>query len=182
MSDDLFDRILIIGNGGSGKTWLAGELAQILTSPVIHLDDMHWEPNCYGVTRETSHRDRLVMDAATGNRWIMEGVYGQLADMVLARVTELIWLDLPEHECVSNVQRRGIQGGGSRTNFQNLLKWIGEYRDRKNNWNAFDAHLQLFRKYQGPKARLTNRAEIAAYLAHFRGLMNDAPARCKPES
>ncbi len=56
----------------------------------------------------------------------MEGVYGQLANMVLDRVNSLIWLDLPEEDCIANVQRRGIQGGGSETRVQ-ALTWVAEY-------------------------------------------------------
>jgi adenylate kinase family enzyme len=155
---------LTIGNSGSGKTWLAGNLADVLRLPVIHLDDMHWEPGHYGIAREVSLRDRLVQEAAAEDKWIMEGVYGQLANMVLGRVTTLIWLDMPEQECIANVHRRGIQGGGSETHFRDLLSWIAEYRVRKNNWNSFDAHQRLFDKYHGPKVRMTNRLEITAYL------------------
>ncbi len=158
------DRILIMGNGGSGKTWLAGSLAQILQHPVVHLDDMHWEPGHFGIARERELRDRMVMEAAAAERWIMEGVYGQLVNMVFDRVTSLIWLDLPEEECIANARRRGIQGGDSETGFQDLLTWIAEYRARKNNWNSFEAHAKLFDAYSGPKLRPRNRAEIAAYL------------------
>lgn len=159
-----FDRVLIMGNGGSGKTWLAGNLAHILGLEVIHLDDMHWEPGHYGVARDRALRDKLVMDAAAGDGWIMEGVYGQLANMVLGRVTALIWLDLPEVECLANVRQRGIQGGGSETHFQDLLNWVAEYRARTNNWNSFDAHQRLFDNFQGSKAHLTNRTAITVYL------------------
>jgi adenylate kinase family enzyme len=37
-------RIIIIGNSGSGKTWLARQLAEDAPCPVIHLDDIFWEP------------------------------------------------------------------------------------------------------------------------------------------
>jgi len=30
-------RMIIIGSGGSGKTWLAGRLAEITRGPVVHL-------------------------------------------------------------------------------------------------------------------------------------------------
>lgn len=165
----IFDRLLIMGNGGSGKTWLARNLAQCLGLQVIHLDDLHWEPGNYGVARDRALRDKLVINAATDDRWIMEGVYGQLANMVLGRVTTLIWLDLPEEECLANVRQRGIQGGGGVTRFQNLLNWVAEYRIRKNNWNSYEAHQQLFDKYQGPKARLKSRAETTSYLNSVSG-------------
>lgn len=74
------DRIFIIGNGGSGKTWLADKLGEKLEAPVTHLDNLHWLPNFAG-ERVRSERDRLVADAADGPYWIIEGIY---ADAVYA--------------------------------------------------------------------------------------------------
>ncbi len=129
-----------MGNGGSGKTWLARKLGDVLGHQVIHLDDLHWEPGNYGIARDRALRDKDVQRAAEADRWIMEGVYGQLVHMAMGRATTLIWLDLPEDECMANIRRRGIQGNGSQTRFQDLLQWVAEYRIRKNNWNSFDAH------------------------------------------
>lgn len=173
-------RLLIIGNGGSGKTWLAQRLAASLRSPVVHLDDLHWQPGRYGVARDKVVRDRLVTEASSGESWIMEGVYGQLAAMVLDRVTTLVWLDLPEDECVANVRDRGIQGGGEEADFENLLKWVADYRLRKNNLNSFGYHQKLFNSYLGSKARLMSRDEIKAFALRFaeRGLQADCSDAC----
>lgn len=113
-----FKRMLIMGNGGCGKTWLAHRISERLGFPAIHLDDMHWEPGHYGKARDTALRDDDVKAAAQADEWVMEGVYGQLVNMVLDRVTTLIWIDLPEEECIANIKERGIQGGGSDTRFR----------------------------------------------------------------
>jgi adenylate kinase family enzyme len=158
-------RVLIIGNGGCGKTWLAKRLGETLGLPVIHLDDMHWEPGHHGVPRDRALRDKGVQAAARADKWIMEGVYGQLANMVLNRVTTLLWIDLPEEECIANARQRGVQGEESEEQFQGLLAWIAEYRTRTKNWNSFEAHSRLFAAYSGPKSRLTSREQMSAYLA-----------------
>jgi adenylate kinase family enzyme len=63
------DRAFIMGNGGSGKTWLAQQLAQRLRYPVFHLDDFHWLPNFAG-ERPRDERNRLVAEAAvTRGSW-----------------------------------------------------------------------------------------------------------------
>ncbi len=155
-------RIVIMGNGGSGKTWLALRLAEPLGLPLVHLDDVHWEPGRYGIARDRAVVHEDVRALASGEAWLIEGVYGRYVDIALPRTTALVWLDLSEDECVANILRRGIQGGESQGAFDGLVKWVSEYRVRKNNWNSFDAHLKLFESFSGHKARLTNRDEIDA--------------------
>lgn len=157
-------RTLIFGNGGSGKTSLANRLAAILNRPAIHLDDLRWEPRNYGIARN----NQLVVDeaiaAAAADVWLMEGVYGWLAKPILPRATTLIWLDLPEAECLANVRARGIQGNGTEAAFNDLLTWIAEYRLRDNS-TCFTAHHRLYEAFEGEKARLASRNEIEAWLS-----------------
>lgn len=156
-------RTLIFGNGGSGKTWLANQLAQALHRPAIHLDELRWEPGNYGIARD----NQLVVDeaiaAAAEAEWLMEGVYGWLAKPILPRATTLIWLDLPEAECLANVKARGIQGNGTQAAFDELLTWIAEYRLRDNS-TCFAAHHRLYEAFDGKKARLTSRLDIQTWL------------------
>ena len=160
-------RTLIIGNAGSGKTWLAGQLAALSGLPTLHLDDLRWTPGQYGKARD----NQLVMDdvaqAAEADAWLMEGVFGWLAKIATPRATQLIWIDLPESECLANIRARGIQGGGSEADFEALLIWVSEYRLR-NNSSCFAAHLKLFEAFEGTKARLFGRTEMAGYLEGVR--------------
>ncbi|MBY3389177.1 AAA domain-containing protein [Rhizobium laguerreae] len=55
------DRIFMMGNGGSGKTWLARQLAERLHHPAFHLDDFHWMPNL----RADTSRDQISHRAST---------------------------------------------------------------------------------------------------------------------
>lgn len=40
-----YSRIIIVGNNGSGKSFLAKELSVITGLPLIHLDVEFWRPN-----------------------------------------------------------------------------------------------------------------------------------------
>jgi len=159
-------RIFIIGNAGSGKTWLAGELVRKLRAPVVHLDELHWLPNFAG-ERPRPERDRLVDAAAAGDSWIMEGIFGSILRQVLPRVTTLVWLDLSEEECVANLMQRGQTDGGTDAQFQELLDYARGYRLRRDHPNSFDGHWQLFDAFAVERARLLSRADAAQYLRTF---------------
>ncbi|MBY5905483.1 AAA family ATPase [Rhizobium leguminosarum] len=154
----MMDRAFIMGNGGSGKTWPAQQLAQRLRYPVFHLDDFHWLPNFAG---ERPRDERKVAEAADGNSWIMEGIYGS----VLRQVKALIWLDIPDSECISNLIQRGQTGGGTDEQFEELLEYTRGYRLRKNHMNSFDAHEQFFEGHSLQKLRLGSRSDATALLA-----------------
>lgn len=154
-------RILIIGNGGSGKTWLSRKLAKHTGLPVIHLDDLRWEPGNYGIARNNDVVASEVEEAGKAEAWIIEGVYGWLASRVLERATTLICIDLPEAECIANIRQRGIQGGGSQESFDELITWVSDYRIRETS-SSYLGHLRLFVAYQGNKLQIKQRADMTA--------------------
>jgi len=153
-------RILIFGNGGTGKTWLAREIGGILSRSVIHLDDLRWAPGQYGIARDNQLVFNEVVEAGKAESWLIEGVYGWLASAVLQRVTSLIWIDLPEEDCVANIATRGIQGGGNEQSFQELIEWVCDYRRRENSSTSYTGHKALFDAYTGTKVLLRSRQEV----------------------
>ncbi len=163
-------RILIFGNGGTGKTWLAREIGDIVRRPAIHLDDLRWAPGQYGVARDNQLVFDEVVEAGKAESWLMEGVYGWLANAVLHRVTSLIWIDLPEEDCVANIIARGIQGGGSEEDFQELIKWVREYRKRENSSTSYAGHKKLFEAYAGSKVLLKSRSEVINHAEIIRAI------------
>lgn len=157
------DRIFIIGNGGSGKTWLAQRLAAKLRFPLTHLDDLHWLSNFAG-ERPRHERDQLVAEAANGVSWVIEGIYGSVLKQVFERVTLLVWLDLTDDECISNLVQRGQTDGGTPEQFEELLEYTRGYHIRKNHLNSFDGHQRLFEQCPCDKYRLSSRPEITDFL------------------
>ncbi|HZD88954.1 MAG TPA: AAA family ATPase, partial [Pseudolabrys sp.] len=89
-----FARTLIIGNSGSGKSWLAAQLAERLGTQATDLDDIHWEPGGYGAARDKSVSLEMLRQVAEKPAWIVEGVYGWLARDAALNITTLIWLDI----------------------------------------------------------------------------------------
>ena len=56
-----------MGNGGSGKSWLAYELARRHEFPVVHLDDLQWMPG-FAWERPHEEQNRLVAQPAASDR------------------------------------------------------------------------------------------------------------------
>lgn len=167
---DQYQRTIIFGNGGTGKTWLAREMSKILQLPATHLDDLRWVKGQYGIARDNRLVLNEAVEAGASDQWLMEGVYGWLAEAVLSRATNLVWIDLPEDDCVANIKVRGIQGGGSEEGFIDLLNWVREYRERENSSTSYTSHKKLFDTYGGNKVLLKSRSEVIEYVQAVRSM------------
>lgn len=125
-----FSRTLIIGNCGSGKSWLAQNLSARLNIPFHDLDRYHWLESSYSAARGAGEAIALTTQAAQQDTWIMEGVYGWLANLATARATTLVFLNISVAECIANLEARG-PGNGSPENFRALLQWAKDYPNRQ---------------------------------------------------
>ena len=160
-------RTLIIGNGGSGKSTLAEQLAPLVAGPAIDLDLLHWETGGYGVKRDENAARQLVRTAADEPRWIIEGVFGWLAEIAVPRATALIWLDVPWSVCRAGLLARGLRRGSTDQDHTELLKWAEAYWDRKTP-SSFTGHLTIFENFPGPKYKLVSREKMSEFLAEQR--------------
>lgn len=64
-------RIIIFGSVGSGKSTLGTALGAILGLPVIHLDEIVWQPGCRTIPDDEFFRVHTTLLAL--DRWIIEG-------------------------------------------------------------------------------------------------------------
>jgi adenylate kinase family enzyme len=76
-------RTVIIGNSGSGKTWLARRLAKKQAIEVTHPDEIFWLPGGFNIKREESEVSLLIESVRHAENWIVEGVFGNLASRFL---------------------------------------------------------------------------------------------------
>ena len=84
-------RISIVGTSGSGKTTLARQISQLLDIPHVELDELHWEPNWIEVSDEEM-RSRVKI-ALTGDRWVTDGNYGKIRNLVWGKADTVVFLD-----------------------------------------------------------------------------------------
>ena len=102
----VLERVVVIGTSCSGKTSLAQSLSDVLDVPNIELDAIHWLPNWE--PRSTLELRSLVGQAVASDRWVADGYYGQVRDIVWQKATCLIWLNYPFRVVFWRALRRTI--------------------------------------------------------------------------
>lgn len=93
MSGPPLDRVVVVGISGSGKSTTAAALAERLGSAHVELDALHWLPAW--TPRPRDEFRAVVTSALTGDRWVVDGNYSQVRDVVWPQATAIVWLDLP---------------------------------------------------------------------------------------
>lgn len=84
-------RIAVVGTTGSGKTTLARRTARALDAPHVELDALQWGPD-WTPAETTAFRDDVAV-ALAGDRWVVDGNYSAVRDIVWSRADTLVWLD-----------------------------------------------------------------------------------------
>jgi adenylate kinase family enzyme len=153
-------RTLIIGNSGSGKSWLAKRLAKHLKVPWIDLDRIHWVSDEHSIARPGAAVLGMARIAASEERWVIEGVYGWIISELVHRATALIWLCVDDEYCVANIRQREEHND---ERLISLLEWAANYHRREDS-SGLGAHRRLFQGFGGTKIKLEDRGEITAFV------------------
>lgn len=138
---NLYDRkrIVIIGNGGAGKSTFARQLAAITDLPVIHLDRHFWRPGWERTP--TDEWNAMVQKLAAGHEWIIDGNYTHSLPLRIRRCDAIVFFDFPRLSCLSGVIRRRFSGrseprpdaapGCPERLDLGFLKWVWSYNDKQ---------------------------------------------------
>ena len=130
-------RVVVVGTSCSGKTTLARQLSRVLGAPHVELDGIHWMPDWQ--LRPVDEVRRMVGEAAAAERWVMDGNYSAVRDIVWGRATTVVWLNYSFHvvlwRCLSRTIRRAITRevlfSGNRESFRmsflsgdSIIRWV----------------------------------------------------------
>jgi adenylate kinase family enzyme len=136
-------RISVVGTTGSGKTTLARQISQQLQIPHVELDALYWDVNWTAAT-EPLFRDRVTA-ALQGDRWVVDGNYSKIRDLVWSQADTIVFLDysfwVVARQLLRRTLRRSLQQeelwNGNRENLRtalfsqdSILLWLLKTYDR----------------------------------------------------
>jgi adenylate kinase family enzyme len=169
-------KIIIIGNSGSGKTWLGQNMATLPKIPCVSLDHIFWEPGGYNQQREDPQVEADLEKILNLDTWLVEGVFGHLVDGLIAFADTLVYIDLPWPECEKNLKDRGSESSKqldpieAEENFQTLLEWALVYDVRESKASK-KYHDFLYKGFMGDKYKLYSRNEMDQLLEKWRAII-----------
>ncbi|MBS9940334.1 AAA family ATPase, partial [Vibrio alginolyticus] len=109
------------------------QLSRKLQLQEVNLDSIVWEPGGYNQKRSTGAIENEIASIKSQCNWVVEGVFGALAEQLIFSADMLLFLDLEWSECKSSLYARGSESSKqlneeqAEKNFRELLKWASEY-------------------------------------------------------
>jgi adenylate kinase family enzyme len=98
------DRVAVIGCGGSGKTYVARQLAGLLDLPLTHLDGIYYDAD-WNRLPQNDFADRQ-RELVAQPRWLIEGNYASTLPIRLVSADTVIFLVLPAITCIAGILQR----------------------------------------------------------------------------
>jgi adenylate kinase family enzyme len=101
-----FSRVIVHGTSGSGKSTFSTALATARGVACLELDGLYQQPNWTPLELE-EFRARVDSFVARP-RWIVDGNYSQVRDLLWPLATTIVFLDLPKRVVMTRVVKRTI--------------------------------------------------------------------------
>lgn len=164
----MHSRVAILGNAGCGKSYLAAAMSKAWSLPVIDLDNIFWLPGGYAEKRPVDAVRFQIEQRKADERWLFEGVYGELIALVLDRATFLVWLDIDWSTCHASIMERRSRSpdelrGKTEESFKALLDYAENYAAREGP-HSQRGHRALFEQFNGEKSCFRTRDEVNAFI------------------
>jgi deoxyadenosine/deoxycytidine kinase len=100
-------KLLIFGNCGCGKTYLANQLSLLTNIEVVNLDRIMWIPGT-DLFRDSLDIEKDLQNIMKLDNYIIEGVWGKVMEFLITndKIDLLVFLEVDINECTRNILRR----------------------------------------------------------------------------
>jgi adenylate kinase family enzyme len=135
-------RVVVQGPSGSGKSTLAKALARSRGIPYLELDSIYHLKDWTALDDDT-FRDE-VSSFASQPRWVSDGNYRVVRDLLWRRADLIIFIDLPRRQVIARLVRRTLRRAlrreelwnGNRESLRNLMSRDPERNIVLWSWNT----------------------------------------------
>lgn len=146
-------RYVVVGTSGCGKSTLAQAMARSLQVPWIELDALFWAPGWQ--PRRRSEFAEGVREAARAERWVADGNYSDVREVLWPRATHIVWLNFARHVVLPRVIARTFRRAVLREplwhgNRETLRKSF--FSRQSIIWWSLTTHGRNLRRYAGLRA------------------------------
>ena len=163
-------KLLIFGNSGSGKSTLARQLSASEGLAHFDLDTVAWQPSMPPTRRPVADSAADIQRFIRENqRWVIEGCYADLLELLLPDANELVFLNLPVALCIENARNRPWEPhkyeskAAQDSNLAMLIDWIAQYEVRDDEF-SLTAHQALFDDFGGKKTMLFSNTDSQKFM------------------
>lgn len=149
--------ILIFGNSGSGKSTLASNICKSQGLAHLDLDSLAWEATTPPQRKNLNTSKKEIVNFINQNKcWVIEGCYTDLLELVESYSDEIIFMNLPIDECITNAKSRPWEPHKYESkqaqdkNLDMLIDWISQYTKRNDTFSML-AHQNFYNNFSGKK-------------------------------
>lgn len=141
MPNKKYQRIIILGSIGSGKTELARRINKRHKIPVYHLDKEYWQPN-WSRPDEKEWQQKL-LNLTSKRTWVMDGNYIESLEIRLSKAELVIMLDIEKKICIRGLFFRTLKGLFIKRNdlgkgckdsfnkgYNDLVEWAKQFKEK----------------------------------------------------
>lgn len=100
----MYQRVMVIGSPGAGKSTFSRSLRDITKLPLYHLDMIWHKPDKTNISKEEF--DVRLAEIIAKDKWIIDGNYQRTLEIRLKRCDTVFLLDYPLEICLEGAKAR----------------------------------------------------------------------------